>query len=227
MGDRSSPRSPLLLVVLGVVAIAVVALCTYAVTRDEDPPAAPPTDSAFRVTVIGDDYSSGRGNTVVWPDLLARSTGWQVDNASSIGAGYVSPGAKGTFQTEAGTAIDPNTDAVVIFGGLNDVGRPAALITQRASDLIGFVARSSPGTRIVVIGPAWHELPTPAAVSTINTAVESAAQAMRVPFLDVAGESWLVGRGLIQSDDIHPTDSGQRVLADRLGQLLRRTGVLQ
>lgn len=227
MADRLSPRSPIVLVAMAVVAVAVVALCVFAVTRHDDPPAAPQADTTFRVTVVGDDYSAGRNNKVVWPDLLARSTGWQVDNASSIGAGYVSSGAKGTFQTEVSSALDQNTDAVVIFGGLNDVGRPAALVTQRASDLIGFVARSSPGTRIVVVGPAWHELPTPMAVSTINTAVESAAQTMRVPFLDVAGDGWLDGRGLIQSDDIHPTDSGQRVLADRLGELLRRTGVLQ
>lgn len=53
-----------------------------------------------------------------------------------------------------------------------------------------------------------------------NQAVEDAANLADVTYWDPLGEAWLPDMALIQSDNVHPTDQGQKALAKVIGEHL-------
>ncbi|CCQ13662.1 Lipolytic enzyme [Rhodococcus sp. AW25M09] len=203
-----------------------VSLVVAAVVRDDSSaPTVTTVDRPVRISVVGDSYSRGLPDTLVWPELAAESTGWSIDNVSIFSAGYVATDGNGTFADQIDAALAGNPDVVLVVGGINDVGKPPELITQRAIDTLGELARRAPTARIVVMGPIWHELPVPEAAGVIDNSVGTAAHTLRLPYLSVVGEDWLVPEGMIQEDGIHPTEAGQRVLAQQIVASLETTGV--
>ena len=211
-------------IALVIALVATVTLAVAALLRDDTPVLTAETDTALRVSVIGDSYSSGLAGSLVWPTLVEEAAGWDIDNESNYNAGYVNTDGSGTFAEQIDRAVAGAPDVVLVVGGINDIGRPPELITQRAIDTLGALARAAPAAKIFVIGPIWHDLPAPEALTTIDDSVRSAAQMLRLSYSSVLNEDWLVPDGLIQDDAIHPTDAGQRVLAERITALLRSTG---
>lgn len=209
-----------------VVLIAAVALGVAAVVRDDGPtPTVTAVDMPLRISVVGDSYSTGLPDAVVWPTLAAESTGWSIDNVSIFSAGYVATDGNGTFADQIDAALANKPDVILVVGGINDVGKPPELITQRAIDTLGELARRAPSAKLVVMGPIWHQIPVPEAAAVIDDSVGAAAAMLRLPYLSVVGEDWLVPEGLIQEDGIHPTEAGQRVLAQQIVASLEKTGV--
>lgn len=220
MRNKTSIAATLLVAVLLVAASVSV---TYVVTRQ--PPAEQPTssDRGIHISLIGDSYSSGLNNTVIWPDLVADGSPLAISNFALPGSGYVGgAGESGPFGNQLERAVAAKPDVIVVFGGINDVGKTPELIQQAATDLFGELSRRAPESRVVALGPLWHDIPPPEAAVVINDAVARAATEARVPFVRLIDEDWLVGDGLIQPDDIHPTDAGQEVMARELGPLLQR-----
>lgn len=208
------------------VLVVAVALVVAAVVRDDGPtPAVDAAEKPLRISVMGDSYSSGLPDDVVWPTLAGEATGWSMDNVSIFSAGYVATDGNGTFADQIDAALAGNPDVVLVVGGINDVGKPPELITQRAIDTLGELARRAPAAKLVIMGPIWHELPVPEAAAVIDDSVRTAADMLRLPFLSVVGEDWLVPEGMIQEDGIHPTEAGQRVLAQQIVASLETTGV--
>ncbi|OZF51312.1 hypothetical protein CH291_07035 [Rhodococcus sp. 14-1411-2a] len=206
--------------------IAAVALVVAAVVRDDaPPPTVTAADTPLKVSVVGDSYSRGLPDTVVWPTLAAESTGWSVNNVSIFSAGYVATDGNGTYADQIDAAVADDPDVVFVVGGINDVGKPPELIMQRAIDTLGELARRAPRAKLVVMGPIWHEIPVPEAAAVIDDSVRAAASMLRLPYLSVVGEDWLVPEGMIQEDGIHPTEAGQRVLAQQIVASLENTGV--
>ena len=56
------------------------------------------------IAVVGDSYSAGHLNRVVWPTLLAQRTGWSVANFALPGAGFAADG-----NDDVGAAVDMKT----------------------------------------------------------------------------------------------------------------------
>ncbi|MDV6260064.1 SGNH/GDSL hydrolase family protein [Rhodococcoides yunnanense] len=233
MPDRRAARSsrfrlgrPAANAAVAVALVAAVALVVAAVVRDNDPtPTVTAVDTPLKISVVGDSYSRGLPDTVVWPALAAESTGWSVNNVSIFSAGYVATDGNGSFADQIDAAVADNPDVVFVVGGINDVGKPPELITQRAIDTLGELARRVPRAKLVVMGPIWHEIPVPEAAAVIDDSVRAAAEMLRLPYLSVVGEDWLVPEGMIQEDGIHPTEAGQRVLAQQIVASLEQTGV--
>jgi lysophospholipase L1-like esterase len=196
---------------------ALVAVLVFVLTRTQDEPksAAPLT-----IAVIGDSYTAGYNNRVVWPTLLAQRTGWSVANFALPGAGFASDGQGGyafPYQAQRAQAVYPQ--AVLIMSGVTDPGFAGSdAVTE------GFVATVNRiklgGERVFVVGPLWYETPAPPPLQSVSDEIHAAADAAGVPFLNALDPPWLTVE-LMQPGFSSPTDEGQSVIADKVAAWLR------
>lgn len=172
-----------------------------------------------RIAVVGDTFSAGAGNTVVWPTLLARHTGWPVANFALPDTGFVADGAGGhAFTYQVDRALASGADVVLVVGGVSDTGyADTEAIRLGAIDALNKIIRS--GRRALVIGPTWYETPVPFAVQRVSGAIRQAAVETGTPFLAALDPPWLTTE-LMASDLASPTDEGQSVVADTISAWL-------
>lgn len=206
-----------LLVAALAAAIAGASITAVVMTRARY---APPAQSGVDVAVIGDGYTSGRANRVVWPTLLAQRTGLSVANFALPRAGFAADGEGGwafTYQVDRALQARPGT--VLIVGGLDD-GNVTGTdnIAQGAKDALNKIIRA--GKRALVVGPTWYATPLPVEVADASKEIRAAAEKAHVPFLDAADPPWLTPE-LMKGDHSGPTDDGQSVIADKIAAWLR------
>jgi hypothetical protein len=109
-------------VVVVILAIALtdvlVAASTYLITST---PRKPDPFLPVSIAVVGDSYSAGIHNNVVWPTLLAQRTGWSVANFALPGAGYARDDLGGhAFVYQVDRAEQSHPQTIVIVGGIFD-----------------------------------------------------------------------------------------------------------
>jgi hypothetical protein len=172
------------------------------------------------LAVVGDSYTAGSQNRVVWPTLLAQRTGWSVSNFALPGAGFVADGFGGhAFTYQVDRAQGAHVQIIVVVGGIEDSGlADIGPVTVGAIDAINKITVG--GQRALVIGPTWYETPVPTSVRRLSDAVRKVAEAAGVPYLDALDPPWLT-RDQMQRDLSGPTDEGQSVIADKIAAWLR------
>lgn len=172
------------------------------------------------LAIVGDSYSAGSNNRVVWPTLLAQRLGWPVANFALPSAGFASDGLGGyAFSYQVDRALQAHPRAIVIVGGLADQGfAGTGAVGEGAGDAINRIKRGGP--RALVVGPTWYETPVPAPVVSISEEIAKVAEEAGVPFLDALDPPWL-SIDLMQPDLSGPTDEGQSVIADKVAAWLR------
>jgi hypothetical protein len=208
-------------VVLAVLLVTATATATIVLTDHAPETVASTLDDAVRVSVIGDSYSSGFGNYMVWPSLVAAGSQLSVSDEAFPDTGYVGgAGHNGPFAAQIDKALASKPAVIVVFGGMSDALKPDDLITQSATELFMELIRRAPTVKLMVLGPIWHTDPVPDPFIKLNSAVASAASATHTAYIPLIQEKWLVGDGLIQDDGFTPTDEGQSVLARQLGPIL-------
>lgn len=181
-----------------------------------------PPDTSVRVAVIGDSVSKGTPeNTAIWPDLVGKARGWKVINAAGGGGGYVNGLNKNrAFRNQITAAVARNPHVVIVAGSRNDRTADPAEVGAQATEVLRQIRARLPQTRIVVVGPIWdNNRPTPE-VLAVNEAVRGAATESGAQFVDALGGNWLATPDLVQGDSTHPTDAGQKVIADRMLSVL-------
>jgi lysophospholipase L1-like esterase len=204
-------------VTLGIALIVELATASaFALTPDREAAQASP----MSVAVIGDSYTAGIQDQVVWPTLLAQRTGWSVSNFALPNAGFVADGLGGhafTYQVDRAQAANPRV--IVIVGGLADAGfADTEPVTVAATDVINKIKVG--GQRALVVGPTWYKTPVPGSVTGVSNAVSKVAEKAGVPYLDALDPPWLTP-DLMQPDLSGPTDEGQSVIADKIAAWLR------
>lgn len=210
-GSRRTLAVALIAAVIG----AVVAASAIAVVNgaDENP-------SPLRIAVVGDDYTAGVQNRVVWPTLMAERNGWSVDNFALPDAGFFADGKGGhafTYQVDRAQAADPRI--IVIVGGIADAGlADPGHISVGAIDAINKIVLG--GQRALVIGPTWYQTPVPKSVVRVGDAVRKVAEDAGVPYLDAVDPPMLT-KAEMRRDLSGPNDDGQSVLADKIGAWIR------
>jgi len=172
------------------------------------------------IAVVGDSYTAGSQNRVVWPTLLAQRTGWSVSNFALPGAGFVADGGGGhAFTYQVDRAQGAHARIIVVVGGLADDGSAdMGRVSIGAIDAINKIKVG--GERALMIGPTWYETPVVASVRRVSDAVQKVAEGAGVPYLDALDPPWLTP-GQMQDDLSGPTDEGQSVMADKIGAWLR------
>ncbi len=222
------------LMVLGAVALAVAT--TLAIQRDGAPgtvnasergTATGPAEDT-RIVVIGDGYTSGtaRGgeDPTAWPALLEqRLEDVDVRVSAADGAGFLTANVFGrTIGNLAVAAPMADADLVVVFGGRTDGPDVAGELAPAASKVFQQARTAAPDAEILVIGPAWPGAQVPAEVLANRDSIAAAAAQARASFVDPLAAGWFGDQaGLIAPDGVHPTQQGQRYLADVIEPLVR------
>ncbi len=180
--------------------------------------------------MVGDSISTGyRANPEVgWPALVQQENpgpvgGLDVTSLADVGSGYLSVGVRGeTFGSQLAAGATAATDLVVIFGSENDRGADDAALVRAAAEVYAQARRAAPGAAVVVVGPTPNSLAPEPARLAVRDALESAAAAAGLEFVDPIAQRWFMDDlgGFIGEDGAHPTAAGQRYLAQKFGVLI-------
>ena len=172
------------------------------------------------VAVVGDQYTAGIENRLVWPTLMAQRTGWSVSNFALPDAGFVADGRGGhgfTYQVDRAQVSRPQV--IVIMGGIADARFPdVGQVRVGALDAVNKVKVG--GERVLVVGPTYFETPVPNSVIRVSDAIKEVAEKAGVPYLDALDPPWLT-RDQMRPDLKGPTDEGQSAIADKVVAWLR------
>lgn len=172
------------------------------------------------LAVVGDSYSAGRNNQVVWPTLLAQRTGWAVANFALPNAGFAADGQGAqafSYQIERAAQVYPQ--AIVIMSGAADAEEAdTGAVADGVKDAIDRVKLG--GELGLIVGPTWYEEPVPEAIRTTSDEIHKAADDAQVPFLSALDPPWLTVDQM-QADLRGVTDDGQSVIADKVAAWLR------
>jgi len=172
------------------------------------------------VAVVGDQYTAGIGNRLVWPTLMAQRTGWSVSNFALPDTGFIADGrGRHRFSYQVDRAQASRPQVIVIVGGIadarfDDVGQ----VRVGALDAINKVKIS--GKRVLVVGPTYFEKPVPDSVGRVSNSLRKATEEAGVPYLDALDPPWLT-RDQMRNDLKGPNDTGQSAIADKVAAWLR------
>ncbi|MGY1846804.1 SGNH/GDSL hydrolase family protein [Blastococcus sp. SYSU DS1021] len=188
----------------------------------------PSTESAASpvLAVYGDGYAAGNESgglgVAGWPAIVAERTNADLRLHAVSQAGYAAVGSTGQdFAALVEAFPVPDADVTVIFGSRNDLGQSAAAVQRNAAEVIATVQAESPETSIVVVGPVWDDADVPQGLLAVRDAVQAAALAAGVTFVDPLDAGWFAqGNGLIAPDGVSPNDQGHVYLADRVTPLV-------
>lgn len=201
---ESVPRK----VQIGAVALSIVlvtGLSWSVVARpsasvDADAPSTPMgfvLGTPTKVTVIGDSLTAGT------PDGGNRSYNWTVELAklmyerktpialNALGnfeGGYTHGGRDApAFPVVAGEFTKPDSDAVIVFGGNDDVGGDVAVA---AAATFAAAKERAPSARLFVVGPIWRDSNPPLELLAVRDQIQQAAVGAQATFIDPLAEDW-------------------------------------
>lgn len=236
------------LIVLGVVAVAVMALLLSVFTRMQENRAeaavqtypqltqAPPTIAVQSVAFIGDSYSAGTGSTgynTRFTTLVSAYEGWASQSFAYGGTGYLRT-ATTSAKTGCGSdycpsygqviarvkAYDPTL--VVVSGGRNDVNLDETQVETAISDFYTALRTTLPQARIVATSPLWAYTQPPAQLARIQQAVRSNAARVGATYLDL-GQPLVDDQNLTAPDRVHPNNRGHAEIARLIEVALSNT----
>jgi lysophospholipase L1-like esterase len=198
-------------------AAAVPAVTTPAVA--EEPPS---------VTFVGDSWTEGIGATALrgYAVLTGEQLGWEYDVLGVSGSGYSLKGRQGlgsTFGERIDRAVGNDPDIIVVQGSLNERNSTLEALAPAAMETLARLrAEADPDTQIVVLGAPYNPGTPTETIDWINSAIEAAAVAAGVEFVDVAELNWTdPADPTVWADPIHPNDAGYRLIADQVTSMLR------
>jgi acyl-CoA thioesterase-1 len=227
-------RSALVLTTVLVTA-GVVALGGYAYEHADRAAASPPGTSPAgtaqtAVTVVGDSITAGQGLSpdAAWPVLLGQDMHVDVTDLGCSAAGFVAVGNGEQCATDydglvAYTAATA-PDVVLVQASSNDLGQDEGSVRSAIDDMVTDVHHAVPHARIVGLSAVWAEQDPPAQLAAMDTDLAAAVHGVHGTFVDV-GQPFHGHPELMQSDDVHPTADGQRVLERATAAALRKAHV--
>lgn len=206
--------------VMGLLALSLVGELVAGIVIAQAIAGAKPQPWPLSVAVVGDQYTAGIENRLVWPTLMAQRTGWSVSNFALPDAGFVADGQGGhgfTYQVDRAQGARPQV--VLIVGGIADARfHDTGQVGVGALDTINKIKVG--GERALVVGPTWFETPVPNSINRVSDAIRKVAEEADVPYLDALDPPWLT-RDQMRADLKGPTDEGQSAIADKILAWLR------
>jgi len=190
--------------------------------------AIPPTPRRATVVTLGDSITAGHGVDAGedWVALVAEERGWSATNLSDDGSGFLSIGNNGdTFADQARLAVALDPELILIGGSSNDFGRDDAALEAATLATISYLHDALPDAEIIGLSTLWGNDYYPDQLPLIDGQVKRATTLAAGIFLDL-GQPLVGGAGLMQSDEIHPTALGQRMLATAIGDAMTQAGII-
>jgi lysophospholipase L1-like esterase len=150
--------------------------------------------------------------------------GWTEVNLGLGGTGYTTPGPEEkatTYLQRVDTVKEADPDAIVVFGGRNDLVSPIRRIRVAAGALFRELRRLDGSPDVVVVAPLWDASKPPKSFAALTAAIRDAARDAGVDFVPVPQQP-LAGRPqLMAPDGLHPNADGYRVIAQFLAPRLK------
>ncbi|KHK97579.1 hypothetical protein LK09_12165 [Microbacterium mangrovi] len=167
------------------------------------------------IAALGDSIMNGHGlqSGQDWPTLLADDRDETVYNVSCDGGGFVAVGDCGTdFAGLIPAALHEHPDIVVVQGSDNDHAQSESALVAATTATVDELHHEFPHARILGINTLWNQpSAAPAEIAYSSAAVKQAVQGVGGTYIDI-GQPLAGHSDLVQSDDEHPTATGQRVL---------------
>jgi lysophospholipase L1-like esterase len=210
-----------------------------------------------KINFLGDSITEGHGASSVencFVSLVGRNYGLAEARNYGIGgtrfARQEKPSANERWDLDFCKRVyemDPDADAVVIFGGINDFGhgdRPIGSPEDRSAEtfygacheLFSTAISLYPGRPIVVLTPLHrlnednprgdgNKAEATLPLSGYRDIIKTVAEYYSLPVLDLWAVSGLqpkvdVIREKFMPDGLHPSDAGYAILAERIGNFL-------
>jgi len=182
-------------------------------------PATPVTAaSPKKVLTIGDSIMKGYGlaPTDAWPELISATNGWELTSLACDGAGFLAPGSPdecgNTLVDVSRSAATLHPDLIIIEGSSNDFGQSNSQLLSATVTALTMLRSEFPNAEIIGLSTVWSDTEPPAQLAAINSQVQQAVTAVGGRYLDI-GQPFAAHPELLQGDDVHPTVTGQVVLA--------------
>ena len=211
----------------------------------------------IKINFLGDSITEGHGASCrenIYLNLLAKEHHFTARNYGISGsriANQLNPGNPNDrmeqYFVKRIADMDPDADAIVVFGGTNDFGHGDAPLGSPSDRTVNTfygachqlciqLIEKYPTAQIVIMTPLHrtNELNPRgdggkacdvAILSTYVDILKSVAQEYSIPVLDLFATSGMQPRVEVQRvaympDGLHPCDLGHRRIADRLGAFL-------
>ena len=214
---------------LTIVAFLLVAACSSPSTLTPAQQAEFPGDHSV---VICDSYTMGQDDngkdpdlwpTMVWDQLRAKHYDIEPTVTGEGGAGFVQQGYRGGQFADKISAVQPNTDLVVIFGGGNDIGVEPDRERVAVREVLKKVRLTAPKAKLLVVAPAWPRASdAPPEVYKVRDILRDESAVVGAKFVDPLAERWLWDDpNLIGPDWIHPNRAGEQYLAQKMLPLIQ------
>lgn len=209
----------------GILAVALsgcAAVASESAAADAHAASTRQTASRVIAVAIGDSISHGRGvlPAQAWPERVAASHGWELTDVAINGSGFVKQGFGGfTYETQITTALALHPQLVFIAATRNDLSVDDRTLRTRTVDLLDRIRSVLPKATIVGTSAVWGADAPPARLAGVDDAVRQAVTGVGGTFIDVGFP--LSGHPeLVQPDTIHPTASGQAIIAQTVDRRL-------
>jgi lysophospholipase L1-like esterase len=179
------------------------------------------------VAVVGDSYTLAAdayyapAPAPTWPVYVAQRLGWRiVQTNANPGAGFLAPGASGTFlDMLRAQPLPHDADIVLVQGGLNDAAYDPARVPAAVDAVLDLVHLQAPRATVIVIGafqPFVDRLVAPTQLAVARAVGSPAA---------IGSDRYLAGYLLgyeVLPDAVHPTARGHEQIGTWVGERLIR-----
>jgi lysophospholipase L1-like esterase len=178
------------------------------------------------VTFLGNSFTGGSlmdsGPNSRWPAIVSKKLDLSDVVITADASGYVTRGVGFATYGDLADDVPEDSAAVVILGSDDDANKPYEKIKAAVLATFATIHARAPHARILAIATFWVNKHPPKGIITSRDAVRDAAKQAGVMFADPIAEGWMVDdpSKTIGGDGLHPTDTGQRELAERLEPLL-------
>ena len=157
------------------------------------------------IFAVGDSIGNGFGGTTPWPRLVQNGTGIIVTNNSQNGR--QASGSAGLVR--AGIA-QFNPSHVIIMLGTNDANNGS--VNSAINSMRQIVEETQAAGVQIIVGTVPPN-PGDASANSRAAQISAAYRTLGVPIAEVEG-AFGNGGGLFQSDQLHPNNEGQQLIAN-------------
>lgn len=183
------------------------------------------------VLVFGDSWTYGSAatrRTEGYAYLLADLIDGETVVRGVSGSGYQKPGSDGPAYGERIAALDAaiTPDLIIIQGSINDRRENAAAYPAAVDSAWDALVAKFPDTRIIVLGPAPHELPIGATTARIDHDLARLAAARGWWYISPVQDHWITEQNYLDVIDVdagrkHPSNAGHEYLAQKVHEALQ------
>lgn len=201
-----------------------------AATMGTNSPSPSPSSGDGPVVFLGDSIAEGKSASAPdkrWTALVAAELGLKEVNLGHARTGYVQKGPKNScgsaacpnFEGLVADVVNARPSTVIVTGGGNDSAVPSEEFSTAVSDTLTSLKEALPDAKIYVVNAWWDLRPVPQSLGGQTSAIEAAATAAKVIFLDT--KQPLVDKpALMVANGTNPNDAGHAALAKAITQAM-------